>query len=439
MIYISTIILFITLLFPIYLGLKRRVSLFNPHIIVFFINFIFVFPYFLFLVFDKTLLNTHLYSILELSDNGLDYYLIYFSVLYSISMLCLYLGLNTKIKLNYSVKTLDNMKVYRVFSFIFLILGIFFYLKFMSAVGGITYFLNNIESRASFTSGNGYLQGLFSTFLTTSLTLMIFSYRKKSDVLLILPLSILLFIVFSSLGGRKSAIILTILIFLVWNFAVKEIKKVNKYVYLLIPVFILYILIVPLLRKKDAIEYYLNSKGELFQDVFNNFSLIFKELSYIDHYIFILYKFDINNLWLGSSFKDLSLAMLPSKSFPMKPPIDDGVYVRTMLEYNSYMLPGVPFKELYPSSWPPETFGNLYMNFWIPGVFIGFYLLGVIYKISYDFASYRKDYLAVSIYFSIIFGFHFSNLRIVQTFSDLFVYLFISLLIYFGFKVVKRV
>ncbi|MGQ7148454.1 hypothetical protein ACUOA8_59935, partial [Escherichia sp. SS-MK2] len=76
---------------------------------------------------------------------------------------------------------------------------------------------------------------------------------------------------------------------------------------------------------------------------------------------------------------DLFKAPLPRSIYPEKPPVDDGMYIRTIAEgYN--VTPSRPVQELYASSWPPETLGSMYANFWIPGVVFGMYILGIIYK-----------------------------------------------------------
>ena len=138
------------------------------------------------------------------------------------------------------------------------------------------------------------------------------------------------------------------------------------------------------------------------------------QLSYVDTYVFIVNHFDTTNLWLGRSYLDLVVAPIPSTMYPDKPPVDDGVYIRS-LEHGMTVAPGMPYRLLFQSSTPPETLGLSYLNFWWPGVIIGMYLLGTVYKAAYAYMA-RSSYSLHSIYVyaSIMLGFQFTNLRIVN-------------------------
>lgn len=439
MIYLILILLFITLVFPMIYGFKKKLSFFSPLIIVFFLNFLFVFPYYFSLVFDHTLLDERVYSYLVQSGNGVEYYLIKFGVIYIISLIFLFLGINTKFSIsNFNTDIVFNKKYYKYFGFFLFLLGVVLYLIFINQVGGFTYVMENLHNRASLTSGNGYLNKGFLSLLTFSIIFFIYSYDKRNDIYLILTSILLSFLIFSSLGGRKAGIVLILISALAWNFRVKNINKINPFFLLTFFIFAIYMLAVPILRKEGALEYYISNKGEFVKEFSSSSGGFFKEFSYIDHYLFILYKFNPSNIWMGASFSDLLYSFLPSKYFTNKPPVDDGVYVRTMVESNTYLMPSIPFNQLYPSSWPPETFGNLYMNFLFPGVFLGMYCLGLIYRFFYNLAVTTKNIFYVATYASCIFIFHFSNLRIVQFFSDILIYLIVYLLFIFSYKVLKR-
>lgn len=439
MIYLILCLLFIVLVSPIVYGLKKKVSFFSPLIIVFFLNFLFIFPYYFSLVIDNSLLDERVYSYLIQSGDGIDYYLIKFGFLYIFSLIFLFLGINIKFSVSgFKEILVVDRKYYRYFGFFLFFLGAILYLMFLNQVGGFFYVMENLQNRASFTSGNGYLNKGFLSLLSLSVIFLIYSYDKKTDLYFIFFSILLSFLIFSSLGGRKSGIVLILISALAWNFRVRVINKVNLVFLSIIFFFSIYVLAVPILRKEGALEYYVSNKGEFLQELFLGFGSFFKEFSYIDHYLFILYKFNSNNIWMGASFSDLLYSILPSKYFVNKPPVDDGVYVRTMVEYNNYLVPSIPFNQLYPSSWPPETFGNLYMNFLFPGVFLGMFILGMIYRFFYDLAVTRKNIFFVATYASCIFVFHFSNLRIVQFISDILVYLIVYVIFIISYKVLTR-
>src|SRR5690606_25066159 len=97
-----------------------------------------------------------------------------------------------------------------------------------------------------------------------------------------------------------------------------------------------------------------------------------------------------------------------------KPPVDDGVYVASLAN-GVPITPGDDAGDLYNSSWPPETLGATYMNFWIPGVILGMYCLGGVYRAAYQYLQRSHCSLyAIVMYCHVMLGFHFSNLRIVQ-------------------------
>src|SRR5690606_26344605 len=101
-------------------------------------------------------------------------------------------------------------------------------------------------------------------------------------------------------------------------------------------------------------------KSEIIEEI----GSVTRSVSYIDHYLLVMEHFSVDNLWWGKSFIDILYASIPRKIFPDKPPVDDGVYLRSIAE-GMDVTPPTPYKDMYQSSWPPETIGTMYMNFWI--------------------------------------------------------------------------
>lgn len=440
MLILANIILLLSLILPIFYGLRNNLSFFSPNVLVFGLNFLFIYPYYFSLCLDSSNMNDLVRGYITSNGFGVDYYLINFSILYSFSVLFLFLGLNFNLNINFfKIKSIKlNTDFYLFFGFFSFVLGCFFYFLFLQQNGGFFYVLDNVERRAEFTTGAGYLVKAYRSLILMSVVMLVFYYSEtKRNIFLILLVSIISFLIFTSLGGRKSGLTLVVLLLMAWNFKIQIINKFNKYFYVLIPCAIFYVIAIPLLRREDGINYYISNMGLLVQDVAKNLSNVFREFSYIDHYIYIIYKFDLENLWGGASFLDLTYAFIPSKFFYNKPPVDDGAYLRTMVENNSILNPGIPYHQLYQSSWPPETFGNLYMNFWIPGVLVGMFFLGLIYRVSYQYVLREKSILSILMYCSIVFSFHFSNLRIFQTFTDFIYYSFFFFVFVFVYKVVK--
>jgi hypothetical protein len=216
------------------------------------------------------------------------------------------------------------------------------------------------------------------------------------------------------MGGRVSAIMLVVVSVLTWHYTVRRIIGIPLWAYTLILLFVPYFVAMPLLREPGAALRYSRQHERLWQDIQANLYKVVTQLSYVDTYVFIVNHFDTTNLWLGRSYLDLVVAPIPSTMYPDKPPVDDGVYIRS-LEHGMTVAPGMPYRLLFQSSTPPETLGLSYLNFWWPGVIIGMYLLGTVYKAAYAYMA-RSSYSLHSIYVyaSIMLGFQFTNLRIVN-------------------------
>jgi hypothetical protein len=124
---------------------------------------------------------------------------------------------------------------------------------------------------------------------------------------------------------------------------------------------------------------------------------------------------------MGEVYRDLLYGPIPHTLFPDKPPIDEGVYIHS-LEIGMNVEPGQPFKTLDPTSKPPETLGNGYMNFWIPGAILWSLGLGMIYGFTYRYMR-SSDFspFSINLYIWTIISFHISNLRIQQALVFLFV------------------
>jgi oligosaccharide repeat unit polymerase len=245
-------------------------------------------------------------------------------------------------------------------------------------------------------------------------------------------------LILSSLGGRKSTIELVFISLLVWHYGVKRIRKIPFFKTIaIIALLCLYFIAIPLIRAPGGFEYYTNNMGQLWEDIYSNGETLIKQTSYVDHYLLVINYFDSETYWWGKSFIDLLTAPIPSSIYPNKPPVDEGVYLRTIAEgYNP--VPPTAYSDLYQSSWPPETFGVMYMNFGFLGVILGMYILGAIYRFIYEYMNRSSFSLySIIIYGIVLFSFHLSNLRIVQ-FGIEFLWLTLFFMIVFGLKI-KRI
>ncbi|PHC35530.1 oligosaccharide repeat unit polymerase [Bacillus toyonensis] len=420
--------LLIVMLFALYLfGLcysyfKSDKDIFSPGILITFLQIISTIPYLLLLFFDQNQISYLIYT----NDLDVENKLIWYLILQILGYICLIAGLDYKgyshFFRNDPIMDIPKNRIHIAIS-VALSLGILGYMLFLKNVGGFSNLIYNLQHRAEFTSGNGYILTLLK-FLTVAICLLIYSrkYKKIGNVRYKLFVCVVLvgtIFILSTLGGRKATIHLVIFCILFFHYGVSRVKKIPVKLYFLIILGLIYFIAMPILRSPGAVEYYSERPTEIYEEVKQNYTDAIKSISYVDHFVLITDHFNLQNIWLGKSYVDLLKAPMPRSVYPEKPPVDDGMYIRTIAE-GYHVTPSKPIQELYASSWPPETFGSMYANFWIPGIVLGMYILGVIYKISYLFMRIKGyNFLSIFIYGSIILNFQLSNLRMVQVTTDI--------------------
>lgn len=442
-IFIISVILLILFSIPMIYSRKQKKDLFSPVMISLFLIIITNIPYLMSVSGNYNILNSLVRW--RISEIDLEFAIAKYAIVLVIGVVGLLLGLKSRLT-SIIVKPIpvligNESKAKYVWAFILaLLLGLMGYKLFFDSAGGFSNWINNLANRASFTSGSGYTMTLMG-LLEVAVFIYICSFKYKKSVLKYFVLIILIVgvsFLLSSMGGRKSTLQFIVFSMLVWHYAVAKIKRIQFKLLLIVPVALIYIIVIPILRAPDGIEVYTNNPDKLLTEITEDVGTVTRQFSYIDHYLFIMDYFTIDKLWLGSSFVDLFYAPLPSSLYPEKPPVDDGVYVRTLAE-GWQVSPSTPYENMYPSSWPPETFGAMYMNFGVPGVFLGMYLLGIIYQAAYVYMI-KSDYSLHSmlIYGKILLNFQISNLRIVQTFTDIVVITIFLGIFFLGFKRKKK-
>jgi hypothetical protein len=300
-----------------------------------------------------------------------------------------------------------------------LTIGLAAYWALLSAVGGFRELVFNLDNRVELLEGLGYLMGLMSM---SAVGVVMLTHYLKYDyslprVLGVIAATLACAAMLSSYGGRKLALSLIISVLLVWHYSVRPIRHPLRLALLLILLATPYFVAMPLVRStRGALENYLNRPSELVADIVDNFGIVVSQLSYVDTYVYVTNAFTLDNIWLGKSFLDLIKAPIPRGLLPDKPAIDEGRYVRTMAE-GMRVYPGMPADEQYVSAWPTETLGTMYFNFHLPGVVAGMFLLGVFFRLCYEYMLLSgKNLYSLIIYQAVMFNFQWSNLRLVQFF-----------------------
>lgn len=436
---ILSLILLILFITPLIYRRKQGEDLFSPLMISIFFLIVTNIPYLLTIAYNYNIINPQVRF--RISYNEIDYAIVYYAFILIIGYIGLLLGLRSRfskilIKKLPAIITLVKLSRYKIAVFICLTIGMLAYFYFIQSIGGMSYWLDNLYKRASYTSGNGYILSLLNLLnIGVFIYICTFKYKRSTfKYILLFFLILLVSIILSSLGGRKPTLQFLVFCFIIWHFCVERFKRIPLKMILLIPLAVIYIVVIPIIRSPLGIDYYMNNPESFKSDISDGISNIAKSVSYIDHYLLILDHFSINNLWLGKSYIDLLYAPIPSKLYPDKPPVDDGVYIRSIAE-GMDVAPSTPYRNMYQSSWPPETIGTMYMNFWIPGVFLGMYILGCIYNSAYLYMK-KSNYslLAVMVYGYVLLNLQLSNLRIIQTLSDIIISFLILRILFFSIR-----
>jgi oligosaccharide repeat unit polymerase len=414
------IIVFITLTCVcIYYIFYKKEPFYSPVRLYSLLFFITNIPYLLLLYFDTS------YIMISIKNVMTDDVYYHYAIVYMIICISTFPLIRYTVSKTLKVKQIGNRFTLRAnltnanylnIGLLLLLIALLSSLLKLNQIGGITYVLANIVNRIELTSGYGYFGLLENVFYTLSV-LYLYKYKYESkDVIIsntIFYVSLITSVFFLSLyGGRKSTIFLIIFIF-VYKSILED--KINyKQLVIIFSSMILYFLLVLYLRSGALIV------GETYSiafsdDAFNLFTFV-ANVSYVDIYVYVLYNLQYTDLWFGSVYLDLFYSPLPSSIYIDKPPVDEGRYLRSILDGMS-VSPSTPTRMLYGSSLPPETFGNAILNFGYVGI-IPFYL---ILSISYGHV-YKKmiksnfDINYIFIYLYVIFNFEISNLRIFQLF-----------------------
>ena len=315
----------------------------------------------------------------------------------------------------------DSNANYLFYGIVFTLIGFISFLLMMNRVGGIYYFFTHLQYRSSLTRDLDLLSWLLP-LLQFGPLLIVYSLKGKNKHLSV-PLILLLVLsgFCSGLGGRKAVVLLLFEAIIIFHFCVKQIKyaDIMKPKFFILGLFIiLFFVIFVQFRTEGSLEQFLANPVLFIQNNNHGILRVFTNESYVPFYIMTLDYFSNHPYWLGSSYLGLVTAIIPSSIYPLKPPVDDGMYLYSICQGRLDIDPIMATSLLNGSSYPLETFGSTYANFGLGGLFIGMILLGVVYGLTYrQMHKHHYSFFWLIIYSQILFSFEFSTLRIFQLFQ----------------------
>lgn len=290
--------------------------------------------------------------------------------------------------------------------------GAILYLVYI--VGGLDVLMANLGRRIELVAGLGVIVYM-RYFLMLGAMLAVYALRyNRSSVRIIIALVTvtMALMVLSLFGGRTHAVQLIILVMLTWHYAVAPMRHFGRNLVLSAAIITPYVIAIPIIRSSAGEPAQLLSTIRNAQAAGRAF--VQEVGKGTDTYILVVNHFDRSNAWLGKSFLDLRTALVPSTSLYGKPPIDEGMYIQT-IALGRHVTPPLSRHDLWPSAWPPETFGTMYANFLLPGVLLGMYLLGALQRVLYSYLrNSATSFFAVALYGFAMVTAQLSNIRLVQ-------------------------
>jgi oligosaccharide repeat unit polymerase len=262
--------------------------------------------------------------------------------------------------------------------------GLFSYLT--RQIGGLDFLLANIwAARLVLGAGMGYVTSGFTMMFAITMVGLLYGFRNGISgwrVLLTASTFIVIVAVLSTMGGRGPVIQLLFICVLTWHYCVRRFIRFPRAVILAVPLVAAYLVVLPTFRGADRTERMVSDPSLLIDESLKNAQMLARGNEYVSVQALIVSHFGPGNLWHGASFLGLLTAPIPRSMYRDKPPVDDGMYIHAIATGRD-IRPPAPVHRLAGSAWPPSTFGAMFANFWIPGVLLGYFLLGRIYSFAY--------------------------------------------------------
>lgn len=431
--YIFGFILALVLIIIFINSYRKNRDIFSPMCIFTFYQFIEYVPSILFatidygqVIDDSTVLPTFIFEFFFILSVLMGYYLKF--------------KRGTNRQINIDKKNLFNAVIYKRRSILLIYcLGLAGKIYTITRSGGISYIINNTAvSYLKLTSGSGFTEILkYLTFI--SIMLMIYRASKtknKSDIIYSLIMIIIYMILDMIYSRRSTAITLILLALFCINYFTNRIKirKFLKPQYILLILSLCGIIVVlPYIRKNTFVNYNIAKTQIVSRQSMND---IMGRLSMVGRDVFVYNYFNLGNFWLGRSYLNLFVSFIPSSIWTYKPAVDEGRYLKHLMNgidiSPNASVTSMLFKESIPFTMP----GILYANFGIIGIIIGGFTLGYIYKLSYKQIMQRdKTVFNYVLYRMVIFDFGLTVMYLTNFIAEFMIYLIVLLLFKRGVKI----
>lgn len=315
-------------------------------------------------------------------------------------------------------RLLSKADYYMKLDVIFLLfgLGVIAFISQLADIGGLSGMVSNIAHRTEMIRGKGAFIGPAVQILTyTSLAAIYCSWREANSLKRILSYCMLLgaILILASMGGRKPVIVLMLFAAILYYLRYGRGRGFQmKYAFAALTVVVYFVfglaIRTPGVMTSDGIDR--QAFNAALEDAASEG---LANASYLETYAFMIHYFESNEHWRGRQFLAFFNSFSSSKTNALKPPVDEGVYVRSLAAGQIVKL-GMPADDLYKSSWPPETLGTGISIAGPFGAAVLAALFGMIQRISWNSIKGKHYFFPLMIFLHFAILFQITVLRMVQ-------------------------
>lgn len=290
-----------------------------------------------------------------------------------------------------------------------LLIGIFLFAtaQKVAAAGGIGWLFANLGRRTELLAGTGIWSALTQPAAFFCMFLLVHARAQtgRPGWPAIIAVLALLFVGLGLFGGRKDSMYLLVFTLIAVDAYLTRLRPFSPVVIGSALVLVGFFMVLG------------QARGSTFYESFVDLDAVvqvLREASYVESYAFILDHFGPGNFWHGATFVDLAGRLGLADIHGLRSPLDEGAYVRSLYQGMS-VFPPTDYDMMFKSSWPPESFGNGYLNFGVAGVL----LFGLVRGAVIGFWHRRcitGHFPGTSFLFMVfcVFNFHLTNLRLIQ-------------------------
>lgn len=423
MIFIEGIQLLLLYSVFIYFSYKKLGTLFNP-MAYYYANeilrgalFLLIYP------FDESVFFSYVMSQVDDIDIAFFKYFIFQLIYSSILFVTFFIGISKGKTLPIKFELPHDYRKQKKAAIWLISLGIILGIQYFSSTGGLISYLDNMNQRTTLSSGTLFFR-YYWILLISGLAMYYLSQKEKRKAfrfnISLLAATLFVFAGIVIFGARSPVFFSIIFLMIIYKLLIKNnseltglnLKSIFRSSIILSICFVLFFLLVAL-REPDAFNLLrMNGLDSFLQEILiASYNKSIAYLNSVTKYIYLYGsgKFGYGQeLWYGSSFIDLVYALIPRILFEDKPPVEEGVYIYSIIN-GLDVRPSTPADQMYSVAWPIDTIGVMYVNFGFMGIIPGAIIMGIIQALFFNSVKKSPNVFLIMIWVFQIFPFSLTN------------------------------